>query len=178
MPPPVVPLASRTTQAVNGGQTAPAPDSDRPAPRFALRGTLDGNRAPPDLTVRGDMEQVRTAIELAAVGMEAAGVGVIAFGAAIATVTFLAHLRAGDAARSYVAYRVGLARSLLLGLELLVAGDIIRTVVVAPTLENIGVLAGIVLIRTFLSLTLELEVTGRFPWQRSNGHAPPEHRQV
>lgn len=124
------------------------------------------------------MERVQKAIEVAAVAMEAAGVGVIVLGAAIASVIFLSQLRPLGGAKSYAAYRVGLARSLLLGLELLVAGDIIRTVVVAPTLENIGVLAAVVLIRTFLSLTLELEVTGRFPWKRSGEHSASEARQV
>jgi uncharacterized membrane protein len=113
------------------------------------------------------MEQVKPVIEVAGLAMEAAGVAVIVGGAAVATLTYLRRLRKLGATKTYAAYRVGLARSILLGLELLVAGDIIRTVVVAPTLQNIGVLAAVVVIRTFLSFTLELEVTGRFPWQRS-----------
>ena len=56
-------------------------------------------------------------------------------------------------------------RSIILGLEFLIAGDIIRTVVVADTLENVAVLGLIILIRTFLSVTLHLEVEGRWPWQ-------------
>jgi len=63
-----------------------------------------------------------------------------------------------------------LGRSILLGLELLVAADIIRTVAVTPTLESVGVLAGIVVIRTFLSFSLELEISGRWPWQQT----PPQ----
>jgi len=66
----------------------------------------------------------------------------------------------------YRAYRQLLGRSILLGLELLVAADIIRTVAVTPTFESVGVLAIIVLIRTFLSFSLELEITGRWPWQK------------
>jgi uncharacterized membrane protein len=66
----------------------------------------------------------------------------------------------------YRAYRQLLGRSILLGLELLVAADIIRTVAVTPTYESVGVLAIIVLIRTFLSFSLELEITGRWPWQK------------
>lgn len=124
------------------------------------------------------MQQIEAAIEIAGIAIEAAGVAVILVGAAIASVAYLVRLRHLDAKKSYAAYRVGLARSILLGLELLVAGDIIRTVVVAPTLENVGLLAGIVLIRTFLSFTLELEVTGRFPWQRSERGEPEEERQV
>ena len=65
----------------------------------------------------------------------------------------------------YRSYRQLLGRSILLGLELLVAADIIRTVAVTPTFESVGVLAVIVLIRTFLSFSLELEITGRWPWQ-------------
>ena len=61
-----------------------------------------------------------------------------------------------------------LGRSILLGLELLVAADIIRTVAVTPTYESVGVLAIIVLIRTFLSFSLELEITGRWPWQKES----------
>ena len=66
----------------------------------------------------------------------------------------------------YRQYRQLLGRSILLGLELLVAADIIRTVAVTPTFTSVGVLAGIVLIRTFLSFSLELEITGRWPWQK------------
>ena len=68
----------------------------------------------------------------------------------------------------YRRYRQQLGRSILLGLELLVAADIIRTVAVTPTIKSIIVLAGIVLIRTFLSFSLELEITGRWPWQKEN----------
>lgn len=68
----------------------------------------------------------------------------------------------GDA---YKALRSNLGRSILLGLELLVAADIINTVAVQPTLESIAVLAGIVAIRTFLSFSLELEIEGKWPWQ-------------
>ena len=66
-----------------------------------------------------------------------------------------------------------LGRSILLGLELLVAADIIRTVAVAPTYESVGVLAIIVLIRTFLSFSLELEITGRWPWQKESAQVSP-----
>ena len=66
----------------------------------------------------------------------------------------------------YRLYRQLLGRSILLGLELLVAADIIRTVAVAPTIRNVVVLALIVLIRTFLSFSLELEISGRWLWQK------------
>lgn len=74
----------------------------------------------------------------------------------------------------YRSYRQLLGRSILLGLELLVAADIIRTVAITPTYESVGVLAIIVLIRTFLSFSLELEITGRWPWQKEPaGEAAP-----
>jgi uncharacterized membrane protein len=60
----------------------------------------------------------------------------------------------------------------LLGLEFLVAADIIRTVAVTPTFRSVGVLAVIVVIRTFLSFSLELEITGRWPWQKKPEPAP------
>ena len=75
--------------------------------------------------------------------------------------------RSGDVFESL---RRHLGRSILLGLEFLVAGDIVRTVAVEPTLENVGVLAIIVLVRTGLSFVLELEITGRWPWQAKPGH--------
>lgn len=65
----------------------------------------------------------------------------------------------------YTRFRRVLGRAILLGLELLVAADIIKTVAVTPTLESVAVLGIIVLIRTFLSFSLELEITGRWPWQ-------------
>jgi hypothetical protein len=72
----------------------------------------------------------------------------------------------GDARNLYVAGRRSVGRSILLGIEVLVAGDIIRTVAVSPSFTSVGVLAGIVAIRTFLSFTLEVEITGQWPWQQ------------
>jgi uncharacterized membrane protein len=97
--------------------------------------------------------------------MDLVGVAVIVGGAVVATVLFArrALRRNGDA--SYRTYRHALGRSILLGLEVLVAADIIRTVGVEPDFTSVGVLAAIVLVRTFLSLALELEINGRWPWQ-------------
>ena len=114
------------------------------------------------------MNAVQSYVELAALAVEVTGVGVIVLGAAVVVVVALARVRRIGTREAYASLRVGLARSILLGLEFLVAGDIIRTVVVAPTLENVGLLGVVVLIRTFLSFTLELEVTGRFPWRRGS----------
>ena len=68
----------------------------------------------------------------------------------------------------FEAFRQDLARAILLGLEFLIAGDIIRTVAVTPTLSSVALLGLIVLVRTFLSITLHLEVEGRWPWQKAD----------
>ncbi len=65
----------------------------------------------------------------------------------------------------YDDYRVRIGRTLLLGLEILVAADIVKTVALEPTFSSLGVLAGLVLVRTFLSWTLVLEIEGRWPWR-------------
>lgn len=100
-------------------------------------------------------------------GAEMAGVAVIVIGALFATVTFVARLRRReDLNTTYHAFRSALARGILLGLEFLVAADIIGTVAIEPTLNNLYVLGLIVLIRTFLSFSLEVEIEGRWPWQK------------
>jgi uncharacterized membrane protein len=66
----------------------------------------------------------------------------------------------------YDQYRIRIGRSLLLGLEVLVAADIVKTVAIDLTFASLGLLAGLVLVRTFLSWTLVLEIEGRWPWQR------------
>ena len=106
-------------------------------------------------------------VERASQAMEGAGVAIIVLGAAIATVRFLAYWRRGRVIEpAYRDYRRDLARAILLGLEFLIAGDIIRTVAIDPSFRSAGILAIIVAIRTFLSLELELEIEGRWPWQR------------
>jgi uncharacterized membrane protein len=104
-------------------------------------------------------------VDLAGRLIDGAGVGVVVIGVVAATVFTVVRAvrRQGPL---YRPFRRFLGRSILLGLELLVAADIIRTVAVTPTLLSVAVLAGIVLIRTFLSFSLELEITGRWPWQK------------
>lgn len=106
--------------------------------------------------------------------IDAAGIGAIVVGALFATVAFVAALRSSPVAEAYRSYRRGLGRAILLGLELLVAADIIRTVAIEPTFESVGVLALIVLIRTFLSFTLEVEINGRWPWDQREAEPTPE----
>ena len=101
-----------------------------------------------------------------AMGLETVGVAVIVGGAIMATVLFGrdGRLRTWDAA--FRDYRANLGRGILLGLEFLVAADIIGTVAIAPTFQSLGVLATIVAIRTFLSIALEVEIEGHWPWRR------------
>lgn len=99
--------------------------------------------------------------------VELAGIAVILTGAIWAALRFARDVMRRDGTDSYRALRSNLGRSILLGLELLVAADIINTVAVEPSLTSVGVLAGIVAIRTFLSLSLELEIEGKWPWQRA-----------
>jgi uncharacterized membrane protein len=83
----------------------------------------------------------------------------------------LSHHEAG----AYRRFRQQLGQTILLGLELLVVGDIVRTVAAEPTFTSVAVLAIIVLIRTFLSVSLDVELTGRWPWrQQNNAVSPPE----
>ncbi|MFE9689234.1 DUF1622 domain-containing protein [Micromonospora sp. NPDC005806] len=98
--------------------------------------------------------------------LDLAGVLVIGLGVTVATVVFLlSWWRTRQVVDHYRAYRQGVGRAILLGLEFLVGGDIIRTVAVSPTFASVGVLALIVLVRTFLSFSLEVELDGRWPWQ-------------
>ncbi len=106
-------------------------------------------------------------ISITGYAIEALGVLVILIGIVIASVEFARRVRP-DAEEAYRNYRRQLARSIILGLEFLIAGDIIRTVVVENTLENVAVLGLIILIRSFLSMALHLEVEGRWPWQKED----------
>ncbi len=103
-----------------------------------------------------------------AFGIEVAGIAVIVLGTAVTAVLYLHRsLRHHDARDAYHRFRAGLGRAILLGLELLVGADIIRTVAIQPTFYSLGVLGLLVLIRTFLSFTLEVEIDGHWPWQAS-----------
>lgn len=111
-------------------------------------------------------EVVRPLAEFCAAVIEAVGVAIIAGGTVSALVTAARRRLAGaDADTVYREIRRTLGRGILVGLEFLVAADIIHTVAVELNLNTIGVLAIVVLIRTFLSFTLEVELTGRWPWQ-------------
>jgi uncharacterized membrane protein len=110
---------------------------------------------------------VHQAIEQAALGIEVLAVAVIVIAIVFGTGRYLLHLnsRRDDA---YEAYKSHLVRALLLGLEFLVAADIVRTVALQATLQNVAILAALVVVRTFLSWSLVVEVDGRWPWQASS----------
>lgn len=81
-------------------------------------------------------------------------------------VAALTRRRSGNMRQAYALLRQALGGTLLLGLEILVAADLVRTIAVAPTLSNVLILGLIVLIRTFLSFSLETEISGVPPWRR------------
>jgi uncharacterized membrane protein len=106
--------------------------------------------------------------------IDGVGIFVIVVGLIIASGIFLAHLRdASRRASTYLVYRQQVGKTILLGLEFLVAADIVRTVAIDPTFESVGVLGLLVVVRTFLSFTLGLEIEGRWPWQGPPKASPP-----
>lgn len=111
------------------------------------------------------MESFRRIMDIIGTSVDGVGVCIVAGGAIVATARLIIR-RMQRTGNYYSFYRQDIGRAILLGLEFLIAGDIIRTVVVAPTMQNVAVLGLIVLIRTFLSLSLQLEIEGRLPWRR------------
>jgi uncharacterized membrane protein len=99
--------------------------------------------------------------------VEILGIAIILIGAVVALARFALGTDVRDGGDRIGCLRSNLGRAILLGLEFLVAADIINTVAIEPTLDSVVVLAGIVLIRTFLSWSLEVEIEGRWPWQRA-----------
>lgn len=105
-------------------------------------------------------------INFAVSGLEVLGVAAVVGGIIWATWRLIRRGHKQTNLDIYEDFRRLVGRGILLGLELFVAADIIRTVAVKPSFQSVGTLAAIVLIRTFLSFTLEVEMTGRWPWQR------------
>jgi uncharacterized membrane protein len=100
-------------------------------------------------------------------GFEAIGVAVLILGLVWSAIVAGRMWRAAGGRRGYQALRETFGGVLLLGLEILVAADLIRTVAISPTLQSVGVLGLIVLIRTFLSFSLQMEIDGVPPWRRA-----------
>lgn len=109
-------------------------------------------------------------VELTAQVVDGIGVAIVVVGGLAALLPYLAALLTRRATvDSYRDVRRNLGRAILLGLEFLVAADIIKTVAISPTLGSVAALGVIVLIRTFLSTALQVEVEGEWPWRRSRG---------
>jgi uncharacterized membrane protein len=118
---------------------------------------------------------LRETVEAVGKAVDVAGVVVIVGGILVASALAIRPLANESRRDQYRRFRQGIGRAILLGLEVLVAADIIRTVAVDPTFRSAGVLAVIVGIRTFLSFSLEVELEGRWPWQ-SRGPTSEEAR--
>jgi uncharacterized membrane protein len=113
------------------------------------------------------------AIQVVGSGIEIFGVLIIVTGIAWSTYV---HLRPPMPGEDTEVYKIRIGRSLLLGLEVLVAADIVKTIAHELTFIGLGLLAGLVLVRTFLSWTLVLEIEGRWPWQREPSPMSPRAR--
>ena len=108
-------------------------------------------------------------LEVVSKVLEMFGVIVIALSILVASVYFLLDaFKSKQVADAFSNYRIVIGKGILLGLEILVAADIVGTVLIEPSFENVAVLGLIVLIRTFLSYSLEVELEGRFPWQKKS----------
>lgn len=114
------------------------------------------------------MEHIKFYVDYISDIVEGIGVLTIFFGALYSLIVFFISV-SKKKANSYTILRQTLGKSILLGLEILIAADIMATVVAEPTIKSVSILGLIVLIRTFLSLSLQVEVEGRFPWQKEKG---------
>jgi uncharacterized membrane protein len=117
------------------------------------------------------IDWVLEGIEYLAVAIEVLAVIIIVLGVLVATWAYLTHRRGADNEVLTRAYRVRMGNTLLVGLEILVAADIVRTVALEPTLESVAVLGLLVVVRTFLSWSLSVEIEGRWPWHATRDTA-------
>jgi uncharacterized membrane protein len=106
-------------------------------------------------------------------GFELAGVAVLVIGSLWALARAALTISSGDRRTVYEQVRQHIGRSILLGLEILIIADIVQTITVTPTIESAVTLGIIVLVRTFLSFSLEVELDGVVPWRRSKAEGPP-----
>ena len=104
---------------------------------------------------------------------EIAGVAILVLGGLVSLVAYGRDLSVGHRRVAYTALRHNLGRTILLGLEVLIIADIILTVAIAQTLENAITLGVIVVVRTFLSFSLDVEMDGVVPWRRRASESPP-----
>jgi uncharacterized membrane protein len=111
------------------------------------------------------MDTSRNLIEIGASAIDDMAVALIVGTFLWASIRFVVHI-GRHAPDPFHRYKLALGKALSLGLEFLVAADVIRTVTMAPTFTNIGLLAAVILTRTFLSWSLVVEMEGRWPWQQ------------
>jgi uncharacterized membrane protein len=117
------------------------------------------------------------AMQWSAVGIEVLAVAVIVLGIVVGTVRFLLRVNRSDR-DEFKVYKTQLVKALLLGLEFLVAADIVRTVALEATLQNVAILGALVVVRTFLSWSLVVEVDGVWPWEAGRARSlPPSPRE-
>lgn len=115
-----------------------------------------------------NLEQAHAVVDVLAKLIELVGVGIILGGVLLASAVFVREgLRSAGWRSAYERYRSNLGRGILLGLELLVGADIISTITAPLTVQSVALLAGIIVIRTFLSFSLETEIEGCWPWARA-----------
>lgn len=118
-------------------------------------------------------ETVKDLVHAAVLAMEVVAVLIIVVGLAIGLVRFAVDVvRQAERADSYHRFKVWMGRALLLGLEILVAADVVNTVALEPNLNNVLALGLLVVIRTFLGWSLVVEIEGRWPWQAKAAGAP------
>ena len=129
----------------------------------------------PSASEHETIERVLDVVEYVALAIELLAVAVIAIGVLYAVAIFLINHFGSSRAKGYERkFRAQLGNSLLVGLEILVAADIIRTVALEPSLENVAILGILVLVRTFLSWSLVVEIEGRWPWQAGKSEPAPD----
>lgn len=120
-------------------------------------------------------EPILRIVELAVLGIEILAVIIVIVAITAATIHFVRRRLAGaPASQDYQYYRTGLARAILLGLEVLIAADVVWTVILDSNLDSVLILGLLILLRTFLSWSLVIEIEERWPWQRRNRPTAPE----
>jgi uncharacterized membrane protein len=112
-------------------------------------------------------------MEWVVTGFEVVGVAILVVGSLVALVSAAPAFRRGDSRAAYKRAREDVGRAILLGLEVLIIADIVQTITIDPTLDSALTLGLIVLVRTFLSFSLEIELTGTLPWRRRSTGTKP-----
>ena len=117
-------------------------------------------------------------MELVVKAFESAGVAILAIGSLVALFRFIRAYLTGHRAGAYMKARQGVGYSILLGLEVLIIADIVRTITIEPTLDSALFLGVIVLVRTFLSFSLEIDLDGVLPWRRGTSKVTGDSTNV